>query len=488
MPEFEAEWIGVERRSTGVPGLDRILDGGLIAGSVYLVRGSPGAGKTILANQICFHRAGLGEHTVYITLLAEAHDRLLTHLRGMSFYRPDLVPQAVFYEGGFRTLEREGLEGVLRLLTTERKARQASFIVLDGLSVVEESVAAKLEFRKFLNAVTELAHITDTNILLLASTSGGSVEDTMVDGGIELGIEQMEYRTSRFLQVRKLRGSAFLSGRHALSISDDGIRTLPRLEVNVGHELNATLERRHLPTGVPNLDRMLSGGLRSGSTTLLTGPSGIGKTTFGAHFLSQCSPEQPGLLFGFYENEADMVDKAMALGLDLESLLRTGAVEILWHPPTEHLLDDLGYELIAAVRRRRCARLVVDSVDAFRQSAIHSARLSRFFSALSNVLHGEGVTVLYTLEYPAVIGGQPDFRFEALSAIAQNILMLRYLERDAMTRRSLSIVKTRHTRFDPAIREFFITERGVQLGAALHDDPGRSGASISSPESGEAPE
>src|ERR1700733_12035543 len=121
------------RVDTGIPGLDTILNGGLFKGGVYIIEGAPGAGKTILGNQICFHRAAEGDSTIYITLLAESHARLLAHLRSMEFFRPELVSSAIYYISAFKVLETTGLDGLLKSIQEAVHSRKASFMVLDGL-------------------------------------------------------------------------------------------------------------------------------------------------------------------------------------------------------------------------------------------------------------------------------------------------------------------------------------------------------------------
>ncbi|MEH6388942.1 MULTISPECIES: ATPase domain-containing protein [Pseudomonas] len=453
------------RFTTGVIGLDTVLRGGMIPAAVYIVQGSPGAGKTILANQVCFHRATLGEHSLYVTLLAESHDRMVEHLSGLSYFDEDQVPASVYYESAFSVLEQEGLDGILRLLSRERKARSASLIVLDGLFVLEESVHTESDFRKFVNNLSTFANLTDTTILLLTNSARGphSPEYTMVDGWFELGRQQIDYHSHRYFQVHKFRGSGFISGNHMASISDEGIRVFPRLESSLGRVRGPVTDRTNLSTGIPSLDRMMGGGVRTGSATLLVGPSGIGKTTLGLQFIAQSAPHEPGLIFSFYESKDDLIDKAQSLGIELEALIRDGIVEVVWQPATENTLDELGYRLLEAVRRRNVKRLFVDGINAFQQSVAYPDRIGRYLAALTNVLHTEGVTVAWTMETEELMGGEIRLKFGSISAAAQNILLLRYLELDSSTRRSISVVKVRSNAFDPAIREFFITEEGVVI-------------------------
>ena len=222
------------RFTSGIPGLDRVLNGGFFAGGVYIVEGAPGAGKTILASQICFHRAKEGQRVLYVTLLAESHARLLQHLQDMSFFDPAAIPERLTYVSGFRVLEEGGLRALLDLLRKELRAQSANVVILDGFAAVGESAETDREFKKFVHELQVQAGLgTCTFFLLSSGTSGeGSVQPvhTMVDGLVRLSDRIFGVRAQRELQVQKFRGSRYLRGLHSFEISDDGIRVYPRLE------------------------------------------------------------------------------------------------------------------------------------------------------------------------------------------------------------------------------------------------------------------
>lgn len=461
-----------ERLSTGVPGLDTILCGGLTPGAVFIVQGAPGAGKTILANQICFHRAAQGQNAIYVTLLAESHDRLLGHLRKLAFYDDSRVPQSMYYISGFDILARDGLKGVLQLLRQETRSHKASMVVLDGLFALEESVGSESEFRKFINELSSLANILGATILLLTNSSRprSSAEYTMVDGWLELDIEEVDYRDFRFFRVHKYRGSGFLSGRHSMTISSQGIHLLPRLEALPIANARFTNYPGLLPTGIPQFDQMIGGGLPRASTTLVAGPTGVGKTTFGLHFMAQCSAQEPGLIFGFYETQERLQAKADALGISLDEMVKSGALIMVWQSATENLLDDLAERLMEAVERHRPKRLFIDGIDGFRQSVVFPSRLSRFVTGLTNLLRSQNVTTLFTSEIPELIGGEAKLAFGSVTAVAENVVLLRYREYASELYRTLTIVKIRESSFDPTVRRFEITKAGIRIGERFGSD------------------
>jgi circadian clock protein KaiC len=454
-----------KRVSTGVFGLDNILDGGLVPGAVYIVQGQPGSGKTILSNQFCFHRVAQGEKVLYVTLLAESHSRMMQHLSGMSFYDESQVPGSVYYVSGFDDLQTDGLPGILKLLNSETNRLKATTIVIDGLFVLEESVASEREFRQFINYLSNLANLLGSTILLLTNSRRGptSPEFTMVDGWIEIGMMTLDYRSYRYLQVHKFRGSGFVLGRHMALINNDGMRVLPRLETVTGLAPNNGSDEPPMTTGVGALDTMLLGGLPHGSSTLVLGPTGIGKTTLGLQFVGESSAAEPGLIFSFYETPKRICRKAANLGLKLDQQIADGSVEVLWQSLTDTLLDDIGYRLLGAVRRRGVKRLFVDGIDAIEQSSIYPARLAPFLAALANALRDEGVTTIFTSEIPQLVGGEAEIAFGAVSAVAENIMLLRYIELESALRRVFSLVKVRESDFDATLRELSITSKGFDL-------------------------
>ena len=225
-----------DRHRTGIPGLDLILDGGLLEAGVYIVQGPPGAGKTILANQACFHHASEGGRAVYITLLAESHSRMFGHLRRMAFFDESKIPESVYYVGGFSTLESEGLAGLLTLVRGIVTKKSAGLAIIDGLVSAQETASSDREFKKFLHELQVLADLTRCIVILLTNAerqSGFFPEHTMVDGVLHLTDELSELRPLRHIRVLKLRGSGPVRGLHSVRISDRGFEVRPRLETRL---------------------------------------------------------------------------------------------------------------------------------------------------------------------------------------------------------------------------------------------------------------
>jgi circadian clock protein KaiC len=460
--ENEAE---IARVPSGVAGLDTILRGGFLRGGVYMLQGVPGAGKTILGNQIVFHHVAAGGRCLYVTLLAETHARMMLHLGRMPWFDSAAMPNALAYISAFRILEEQGLSGLLSLIRREAAAHKATLLVLDGFVAAHAVAHSETEFKKFIQELQVQAGMTDCTIFLLTSGRGEIVspEHTMVDGVIELGDEAYGFRAERGLTVRKLRGTGFLRGRHPYRITDAGITVYPRFEaLHAEPSRTAGAWERRLSTGVEALDGMLGGGLPESTTTAVVGPSGSGKTTLSLHFIAQSSAAEPGLFFGFFETPPRLLAIARRIGLDLEALVERGDVEILWQAPTEDIMDALGHRLLDAVRRRGVRRVVIDAIGGFIETAVQPDRITRFFAALSNELRALGVTAIYTMETREVVGSM-QVPVNGISSLIENLVFLRYTEYHAEVRRLLSVLKVRSSAFDHRLREFEIDERGIRL-------------------------
>jgi len=457
----------LERVPTGAPGLDTILRGGFLKGGVYIIEGVPGAGKTILANQICFSHIAGGGRALFVTLLAESHTRMLQHLRPMSFFNEAAIPASLYYVSALRALEEDGLGGLVDLLRREIRAHKATLLVLDGLLAAEQSAPTERDFKKFIGEIQ--AHVTTQECTALLLTNGSPrpvrPEETMVDGLIALGDQLYGARAERDLQVRKFRGSAALRGRHPFRITSDGIVIYPRFEALYAAPSRPD-EPSHgrIPTGVDRLDAMFKGGLPAASTTTLIGPSGSGKTTLGLHFLSQCSEAEPGLHFGFFETSPRLRMKAEALGLGFGPLLDRGVVDVIWQAPTEHILDALAHRLLEAVQRRNVRRLFVDGLGGFIAATKDRERISHFFAALANELRALGVSTIYTMEARDLIGTNVLVPVDNVSSLIENLIYLRFVERESQLNHVLSILKARDSDFDPVIRSFAITSGGIRIG------------------------
>ncbi|MFP2910113.1 RAD55 family ATPase [Pyxidicoccus sp. 3LFB2] len=452
---------------TGVPRLDFITKGGLLRGASYAILGPPGSGKTVLAHQIAFNHVAQGGKVLYVTLLTESHARMLANLEEMTFFDAKVIPDRLHYISGYRELETEGLKGMLELVRRMTRQHEATLLIIDGMDAAKEFARSDLTFKRFLQELQTFVSIIGCTTLLLSPHHEGEIhpETTAVDGIFELSLWLAGPRAVRELVALKFRGSDSLLGKHELEISNSGIVIHPRTEVQFSSpEEQGREDRIRMAFGIPRLDESLRGGVLSGSTTLLMGAPGTGKTLLGLHFLLQGAREgQPGVYFGFYETPPRLMEKAAGVGMgDLKKYVDKGLIEIQWQPPLEHNMDALAERLLERIQERKLKRmrLFVDSVAGFRSAAVYPDRMIRFFSALSHQLRMLDVTTLYSDETALFSSGvdmpQPD-----AAAYVENIVYLRYLELRSQLYRLISIMKMRESQYDSGIREFAISDEGI---------------------------
>ena len=289
-------------------------------GGSYVIAGAPGSGKTILGNQMCFHHVAQGQQAVYVTLLAESHGRMLTHLKRMSFFDARVISQSLHYVSGYPALRTDNLRGLVAMVAKLIKRHRATLLVMDGLARISSFASSSIEFKEFIHELNILLEFTGCTVVLLtdnASEDIGYPARTMVDGLVELRDRMEGLRAVRELVVSKFRGGPFLRGVHFFEIDDDGIRLYPRLEARRAQpSREPAASNKRMSSGVAGLDAMTLGGLAEGTSTLVLGASGTGKTMLVLHFLSAgFTRKEPSLYFGFFESPARLLGKGDQLGL-----------------------------------------------------------------------------------------------------------------------------------------------------------------------------
>jgi circadian clock protein KaiC len=462
----------VERLRSAVPGLDTILGGGFFRSGVYIIQGLPGCGKTILANQVCYGHVAQGGSAVYVTLLSESHSRMIQHLSTLSFFDVQAFPDKLAYISAFHDLESNGLKGLITVLRREMRTRKVGVLVLDGLVAASEAAPTDLDLKKFIHELQSIAVLHDCTVLLL--TSGNiqrmAAEHTMVDGLIELEDKLFDARSERSIQVRKFRGAGPLRGKHALRIDNDGINVFPRIESLYRGSVANAAHTEAVPSGIATLDRLLSiGGIPRNSATVVIGSTGTGKTTMGVHFLSACTPDEPGLHLGFFEGPDRLRAKARSVGKPLDALEAEGTIELIWQSPGEAMLDEIADRLLTAVSRRGVRRLVMDGMSGFLESAVYPERINRFFSCLVNELRNRQVTVLMTLETRDVVSSVVSMPW-GISGLVDNLFFLRFVHDEGHVERLLTIIKMRDSDYHAGLRRLHIDAKGMQLAGVFSAD------------------
>ena len=461
--------LALERVATGIPGLDEVLQGGFLRGASCLISGKPGTGKTTLGNQLAYHVAANDGVALFVTIVAEAHDRMLMHLASFDFFDPDVVGQRVHYFSLVNNLSEGGLAGGLSELRRLVRAHGATLLVIDGAARFEDYATSQPALFTFVaQLIAELAIFDCTTVLLAQPNTAGdalhSVE-SLVDGILILEDRSFEMGDSRLLRLLKMRGSMILRGWHEFAISGSGIEVYPRLEsAPATTRPDRTVRQRRLPLGIDGLDTILQGGLLTGSTTLVAGPPGIGKTTLGLHFIAEGTERgEQGLIASFGEAPERLMSKADGLGLGLRDAIGSGRVQTAWQPIPGLPLDAWASRVVATVMEHHPQRLMIDGLTELVRLTPFPNRLPAFLAALGHFLRTHGVTAILTAETATAEAGELEIPFPDAAAMLDNAILLRYVEPRSRLHRLMSVLRVRESGFDPTVREFTITDRGIEV-------------------------
>jgi circadian clock protein KaiC len=487
MQNVETQPTRLPRVKTGISGLDTILHGGLLKGGSYLLLGASGTGKTVISNQLAFYHARTGGHIVYITLLAESHSRMLNHLQTFQFFTTEPVARTLYYISALAELERSGLTGVLELVRRTLISHRATLLILDGLDSIQMLAESPFAFKRFVKDLQVAADTTGCTAVLLSDDNASShTEQILMDGVIRLVYKTVRMRTVREVEILKFRGSAYLEGRHAFTISSEGAIVYPRIEALLTDRPPLAPEQeKYVSTGIDGLDKMLGGGLLTGSTTLLFGTPGTGKTSLGLHFLAAGAKlGEAGLHFGFYEPPARLISKGEKLGLGIAHYAQEGLIELMWQPPIPLPLDALAQRLIGVIEQRNVKRIFLDGMEGFLESAFYAERANSFFSALINELRSRLITVIFTVQSNDLVSPTVTLPLTGVSTVGENIIYMRYVELKSNLRRLVSVIKVRESQHDPAIHEFDITQHGIEIASPLRNAEATLSGTAHVPDSG----
>ena len=460
----------LERIRTGVQRLDYILKGGFLKGGTYTIVGPPGSGKTIFGNQLCFNHIELEKgKCVYVTLLAESHGKMLSHIAQMEFFKAEVIPDSLFYFSAYKTLREKKLRGLLELIKKEIKDHKATVFVLDGLQAAGHFSSDEMMFDEFLHELQAYCSILQCTAIYLSPsgrTRSDDVENVIVDGVIEMSYKLVGPRAVRELTVHKFRGSDFLLGKHETEISSKGLQIHPRTEIQFDQpNSNADEKRERMKFGIPRLDEMLNGGIMSGTSTVLLGSPGTGKTMLGLSFLVEGAKlGQRGIYFGFYEPTPRLIEKAERIGIPIKKYVDQGLIEIIWQPPLEHYMDALAEQILEKIKseKKNKGRLFIDGVEGFRNAAIYQDRIARFLSAFCNQLRMTDTTTILTEELE-LFRADVSLPTPELATVTEGVILLRYVELKSQIHRLISILKMRESIYDTSIREFKIGNDGITV-------------------------
>jgi len=451
------------RLSSGLDPLDEVLGGGLPDGSLTLVAGAPGTGKTILAQHFVFHNATSAQPAVYCSTVSEPLEKLLRYGQTLAMFDTSAVGTAVLYEDlGAIATGPDGLDGVLARVDVLLNTHRPSIVVIDSFKALQPFAAGAADYRRFLHNLAGRLSTRRTSTFLLGEYTpaelGSAPEFAVADVILSLGLEHNGYRTTRHIEVVKMRGSVYPAGRHAYKITDSGIDVFPR----VADPLNVSSYEQNtdrVSTGIPALDDLIEDGYWAGAATLIVGPTGIGKTLMGLHFLFRGAEQgETGVLATLQESRSLLDRVAAGFGWAIDS----PGIHVHSRSPVGLLLDEWLHEVLVVAEESQARRLVVDSIDDLSVAAGDETRFREYMYSLTQRCARQQISLLMTHEVPELTGLTRLSEF-GLSHLSDNVVLLQYLQDADRLRRTITVLKTRASSHEPIRHEFVIAPHGITL-------------------------
>jgi circadian clock protein KaiC len=463
--------------TTGVDGLDEILRGGLPARRLYLLKGNPGVGKTTLALQFLLEGIRCGQRSLYITL-SETSDEInsvaLSHgwdLSGMDIFElsaleHQLAQEAqntVFHPSEIELNKTTGI--LLKRIDDVKPAR----LVIDSLSELRLLSDTAFRYRRQMLSLKQFLSSRAITVILLDdhAADGGDLHVQSMAHGV-FTIEQLESdygAERRRVKINKLRGLNFVGGFHDAVIEQGGVKIFPRL---VASDHRASFEPRVLKSDVVELDALVGGGLESGTSCLLLGPAGTGKSTIALQFAyAEARRGRPVLLCLFEEQAETMMARGRAVGMDIEPLVKSGVIDIIQVDPVALAPGQFIHQVKEQVRQRECRVVVIDSLNGYLQAMPNVKFLNIQLHELLSYLGRHGVVTLLTVAQHGIVGvmNTPI----DLTYLADTVVLLRYFEQGGRIRKALSVLKKRMGSHEDTIRELRMDATGIKVGQPLEN-------------------
>jgi circadian clock protein KaiC len=461
--------------ATGIEGLDDVLAGGFARGRVFLCEGSPGTGKTTIAAQFLIEGAERGERSLYITL-SETEDELrataVSHgwsLDGVEVY--ELVPpESLLDEEQQQSLlyssDLELGETTRRIFEVFERV-QPDRVVLDSLSEIRLLAQSSLRYRRQVLALKHYFARRDATVLLLDDMTTGDGDKTVhsIAHGV-LRLEELapDYGSERRrLRVTKYRGRRYRGGYHDFQIAHGGVRVFPRL---VSAEHRVTFDRQLIASSIPELNRLMGGGVERGSSVLVLGPAGTGKSLLVLTFVANAVARgERAAMFIFDEELGLLTQRAKPLGIDIRAMVASGQMIAEQVDAAELTPGEFSQIVRKAVEVHGARTVVVDSLNGYQASMPGEHALVLHMHELLQYLNRQGATAFLTVAQHGLVG---DMRSPVdVTYLADTVVLLRYFEAAGRVRRAISVVKKRTGAHEDTIREYRIGTRGITLGAPL---------------------
>ena len=465
-----------EVASTGIEGLDHILLGGFPRNHVYLLQGDPGVGKTTLGLQFLLEGVRAGEVGMYITL-SETADEL--RAVGKSHNWNDVgkvhIYEELIGEGSLDEDETtvfypseielgETIKGMLEEVDRIRPQR----VVLDSLSEIRLLAQSTLRYRKQILALKQFFAGRNITVLLLDDRTAERNDiqlQSVPHGVVELERYTPLYGAARRrLQLVKVRGLNFRDGYHDFSIKTGGIIVYPRL---VAADHPKIVDHGNLPSGLQNLDEMLGGGIGRGTSTVIMGPAGSGKSALASQYaIAATQRGERAAMFTFEESRSSLVNRARGLGMDVQTPIENGLLKVSQIDPAQLQPGELAHLIREAVERDHVKVIVIDSLNGYLNAVPEERFLLLHLHELLTYLGQSGVATILVFAQHGLIGAAMQTAVD-VSYLADCVILMRYFEAEGQIRKAISVVKKRSGRHETSIRDYGMSDEGIRIGAPL---------------------
>jgi circadian clock protein KaiC len=473
--------VPIRQIRTGVPGLDQILGGGLPQFSFNLIAGAPGSGKTTLAQQIMFGLAGPKCHAIYFTVVGEPPLKMLRYQQQYTFFDLERVDESIRFVNLSQDLVGGTLDKILARIVQEVEATNPGIVFVDSFRTVaqaaERAPGGDNDLQHFVQQLAvRLTGWQATTFLIGEYHPRESEHDpvfTVADGLLWLHQSMDRNSMVRKMQVMKMRGQAPVPGLHTFRITTDGIQVFPRVIVGPAGKPTRKRPRKRLLLDIPELDQMLGGGIPSGYSVLVAGPSGSGKSVLATEFImAGIRHDEPGIL-AVFEKRPDEYSQTPPGGRAFEQMIRQGKVGVIHSRPLDLSIDETLYEIVEEIHRLKAKRLVVDSLSGFELALAPTFRedFRESLYRMVAVLTSMGITMMMTAELE---DSYTDLRFSphGTAFLTDVIIMQRYIELKGRLQRVMAVVKVRGSAHSKELRAFEITKTGIVIGDSLEDYEG----------------